>query len=107
MTTQTPPPLFDPTPGSDELGRLITAAIVNSRFRALLLANPAQAMLSGFQGQTFDLSQKDKELVLSIQAGSLEDFAQQLVRYKTGFYDTFPVRRLSRRLLTFIFDQHS
>jgi hypothetical protein len=61
-----------------ELSRLLTAAIINQEFCSLLLANPAVAMAAGFNGQPFQLTSDDQELVLSIRAISLADFAQQL-----------------------------
>ena len=61
-----------------ELSRLLTAAVVNKKFRKLLLDDPAIALASGFNGEPFRLASEDKNRVLSINAQSLADFATQL-----------------------------
>jgi hypothetical protein len=58
---------------------LIAAAVVDSSFRELLLANPAYALERGYYGQCFQLSDEERQLVESIRANSLSDFASQLV----------------------------
>jgi hypothetical protein len=58
---------------------LIAAAVVDSSFRELLLANPAYALEKGYYGQFFNLSDEEHQLVVSIRATSLSDFASQLV----------------------------
>jgi len=58
---------------------LIAAAVVDSSFRDLLLANPAYALEKGYYGQFFGLTEQERQLVISIQATSLSDFASQLV----------------------------
>lgn len=65
-------------PPGDALSRLIAAAVVNRTFCHLLLTDPAQALRSGYSGQTFDLSHAERALVLSIRANNLTDFARQL-----------------------------
>jgi hypothetical protein len=62
------------------LSRLLTAAVVNKRFRHLLLTNPETALASGYNGESFSLANEEKDLVLSIQAISLADFAAQITR---------------------------
>lgn len=64
--------------GSSELSRLIAAAIINQKFRELLLKDPLLAMEAGFNGEAFHLDPDYLELVLSIRAQSLSDFASQL-----------------------------
>lgn len=67
------------TPGSgQELSRLLTAAVINQRFRKLLLDSPAAALASGYNGEPFRLATEEKNRVLSIRAQSLADFASQL-----------------------------
>jgi hypothetical protein len=61
-----------------ELSRLLTAAVVNKRFCKLLLTNPASALASGYNGESFRLDRDDKDLVLSIRAKSLAEFARQI-----------------------------
>ncbi len=65
-----------------EIGRLIAAAVINKRFCDLLLSDPSQAITQGFQGESFHIAGKDRELILSIKAKTLSDFAQQLANYQ-------------------------
>jgi hypothetical protein len=60
------------------LNQLLCAATVNGRFRETLLHNPAKALASGYCDHTFALTPEERELVLSIQAHRLEDFAAQI-----------------------------
>lgn len=61
-----------------EVSRLLTAAVVNKRFCKLLLSNPASALASGYNGESFSLEREKKDFIVSIQAKSLADFAKQL-----------------------------
>lgn len=67
-----------------ELSRLITAAVVNQKFCTLLLTNPAMALATGYNGELFRLATEEQELILSIRATSLADFATQLARNRNG-----------------------
>jgi hypothetical protein len=69
---------YPTTKNGCELSRLLTAAVINQKFRKLLLADPAIALASGFNGEPFHLASEDKNRVLSISAKSLADFAMQL-----------------------------
>jgi hypothetical protein len=60
------------------LSRLVSAAVVNQEFCSLLLSNPAVALASGFNGERFQLASHEEQLVLSIQATTLVDFARQI-----------------------------
>jgi hypothetical protein len=71
-------------PHGKELSRLITAAVINREFCNLLLANPAMAMATGYNGEPFDLATEEQELILSIRATSLADFAKQLTKNGNG-----------------------
>ncbi len=62
-------------PASANISRLITAAVVNQRFCNLLLNNPEKAISGGYNGETFRLDRHEIELILSIHATSLADFA--------------------------------
>ena len=64
-----------------ELSRLLTAAVINREFCNLLLANPALAVATGYNGQSFQLASEEEELILSIHATSLADFAAQLTTH--------------------------
>jgi len=66
------------------VNRLVAAAVVNQNFCNLLLTKPAQALTCGFQGEQFNLDSQDARIILSIQANSLSEFAQQLVRLQNG-----------------------
>jgi hypothetical protein len=61
-----------------ELSRLVTAAVVNQKFCNLLLASPTAALSAGYNGESFNLTLEERELVVSIRASSLTDFATQL-----------------------------
>jgi hypothetical protein len=67
-----------------ELSRLLTAAVINREFCNLLLANPALAVATGYNGQSFQLATEEEELILSIHATSLADFAAQLTIHGNG-----------------------
>lgn len=68
-----------------ELSRLVAAAVINRRFRRLLLTKPAKAVECGYNGESFRLTPAERQLIFAILAqppGSkvktLEEFAQQL-----------------------------
>jgi hypothetical protein len=63
-----------------ELSRLLAAAVVNPSFSNQLLVDPKQAIENGYQGETFFLSDAERYSILSIHAGSLAEFAQQIVQ---------------------------
>jgi hypothetical protein len=63
-----------------EISRILTAAVINTRFRQMLLSNPAGAIAMGFGGEAFHLGNETRQYLASIQATSLADFASQLVR---------------------------
>lgn len=57
----------------------MVAAVVNLKFRHLLLTDAAQAITLGYQGETFHFSPSERQLLLSIKARTLEEFALKLV----------------------------
>ena len=63
-----------------ELSRLLAAAVVNQRFRHLLLEDPELALKNGFQGEAFSFTEEELDLILSIRTDSLADLANQLAR---------------------------
>jgi hypothetical protein len=63
------------------LNQLVCAATINRQFRDMLLQNPAQALATGYQGQTFALTPEEQEFVSGIQAQYLEDFATQVFNW--------------------------
>jgi hypothetical protein len=66
------------------MSRLITAAVVNQEFCNLLLTDPGMAVATGYNGEAFHLATEEQELVLSIRATSLADFAKQLTKNGNG-----------------------
>ena len=60
------------------INRLLAAAVINTGFRSLLLNNPRMALKAGFAEEQFALSTQAEELLTSIHAPSLKEFAQQL-----------------------------
>lgn len=64
----------------NEYSRILTAAVINTHFRQLLLSNPGMAIASGYGGEAFHLPKEEKKRVSSIRASSLEDFACQLTQ---------------------------
>jgi hypothetical protein len=74
--------MLQPKNKGKDLNRLITAALVNQGFCNMLLANPERAVASGFNGEAFSLESDEQDLVKSIRAASLPEFAMQLVNNK-------------------------
>jgi hypothetical protein len=62
------------------LSGLFAAAVVSKSFCSALLSNPEQALKQGYLGKTFGLSPEDTSLIVSLNARSLTDLAQQVVR---------------------------
>ena len=62
-----------------EVGRLLAAAVVNRQFRHLLLNDPVQALDMGYQGEEFNFTKNEYDLIFSVQAQSLSELAGQLV----------------------------
>jgi hypothetical protein len=63
-----------------EYSRIMTAAVINERFRKLLLTNPELALKSGYGGEAFHLAQEEASHISSIRANSLAEFARQMNR---------------------------
>jgi hypothetical protein len=61
-----------------EVSRLLTAAIISQSFRSMLLNDSAKAIASGYHGERFQMGSAEKQLVTSIQASTLAEFATQL-----------------------------
>ncbi len=68
-------------PRDREYSRILSAAVVNEKFRNLLLSNPAMAIKAGFGGEAFQLAEKDSERISMIRATNLADFAAQMKNY--------------------------
>lgn len=67
-----------------EFSRILTAAVISSQFRQMLLANPAKALAAGFAGEAFHLENEERNRVASIRAATLADFASELNRMRTN-----------------------
>lgn len=63
-----------------ELGRLIHAAVVNTHFRQLLLANPLNMIDRGYLGESFHFPSEMKEQIRELQAGNLEEFSSRMLK---------------------------
>ena len=67
---------------SGGISLLLAAAVINQGFRDLLLTRPAEALDQGFCGDEFSLDRNERNLILSIQARDLSDFALQILDYQ-------------------------
>ena len=63
-----------------EYSRILSAAVINSNFRSILLSDPAKAIAGGYSGEKFNLDHGDQRRLSSIHANSLADFASQLAK---------------------------
>jgi len=63
-----------------EYSKILSAAVINQPFRDLLLNDPNRAVSRGFNGESFNLSPKEKDELSSLKGLSLADFASQLAR---------------------------
>jgi hypothetical protein len=60
------------------LSKLFEAAVVSRQFCQLLLSQPETALQQGYLGNSFELTLEEQALIISIQANSLPDLAQQV-----------------------------
>ena len=63
---------------SSEYSRILSAAVINTKFREMLLSDPVKAISRGYSGEQFDLDHEDKDRLATIHATSLAEFAAQL-----------------------------
>ena len=73
-----------PSPNGREMSRLLTAAVVDTRFQNLLLTDPEKALSAGYRGEIFQLATEERSLLLSIHAKTLSDFANQVIERQNG-----------------------
>ncbi len=64
---------------SQEIDRLLTAAVVSRKFCHLLLTDPVQAVNNGYNGETFALTSEEVQQIRLIKALTLRDFVLQLL----------------------------
>ena len=94
-------PLHEESPSlSPEINRLLSAAVVSAAFRRLLLSDPVAALAGGYSGESFEIQDEELAQIILIRAGTLAEFAGELIdRLWFGRWDADddPVhRRLSR-----------
>jgi hypothetical protein len=65
-------------PSNPEISRILSAAVINSQFRQLLLRDPIHAIHSGYRGERFSLDSTEQKTIASIKATTLAEFAAQL-----------------------------
>ena len=75
----------------DELNRLLSAAVISKSFCNMLLANPEIALTTGYQGETFNLSDADRNWLFSIRPANLVDLAANMVTYQQEPTQDYPV----------------
>lgn len=63
-----------------EVSRLLSAALVNRDFAALLLQRPAAALAQGYEGVHFCFSAEDGAAIALIRAATVQEFALELAR---------------------------
>ena len=63
-----------------EFSRLIHAAVINKGFRAKLLQNPVSCIDAGYCGETFHFPFEIKNRIKQINARSLEEFSNQVIK---------------------------
>jgi len=83
---------LDYTSRNDELNRLLSAAVVSKSFRNVLLTSPDIALASGYQGETFNLSEADRNWLFSIKPADLVDLAANMVTYQQKLSQECPVK---------------
>lgn len=85
---------------SRDMNRLLTAAVVNHKFCSLLLNDPLEAVAKGYNGETFELTAEEVQLLHAIKASSLCDFAKQLLTKNLGHEKGWPEAQSTVPLIT-------
>jgi hypothetical protein len=76
---------------NDEMNRLLCAAVVSKKFRNTLISNPKIAVASGYQGESFNLSDEEQSWLFSIRPANLVDLAANMVTYQQESKVRLPV----------------
>lgn len=63
---------------SEDLLRVLCAAIVNRQFRQRLLARPLATISAGYGGMAFHLTEDEHEILATLQVSTLPDFSRCL-----------------------------
>lgn len=66
------------------VNRLLCAALVDTNFRSSLLEDPSQAFHAGFNGNYFELTEAELEMLCNINASRIEDFALKVHHWLEG-----------------------
>lgn len=80
---------------TNDLNRLIAAAVIDREFCALLLTNPVRAIRQGYHGECFQLSEETAARISVIKAASLPELARQLIASPNGGSYTTGKKRIS------------
>ncbi|MCB9137638.1 MAG: hypothetical protein H6642_04745 [Caldilineaceae bacterium] len=78
--TERPDQSLDLLDCSDDLNRLLSAAVVNRHFCRKLLLAPLDAVAAGYNGYQFVLTDFELSVLASIHASSMADFARLLIQ---------------------------
>jgi hypothetical protein len=62
-----------------EVSRLLSAAIVSQSFAESLLRKPAEAIDAGYQGYEYQFGLAERQVIGSIYASTIQEFAVELV----------------------------
>ena len=71
---------FQPTGKTNNLSRVLSAAVVSRNFKQRLLRDPVHAVNSGFINEQFDLTKEEMAKLSAIKADSLAEFALHIAR---------------------------
>jgi hypothetical protein len=82
LTYYQPTVNIEHTSNNHELNRLLSAAIVSTGFRNLLITDPEGAIAKGYMGEKFDLTNDEYRWLMSVQATDLASFATQLLEFQ-------------------------
>ncbi len=70
---------FSLSSSNPEISYLLSAAIVSKKFAKMLLQDPEIALEKGYQGRKFNVSAKEREVIMAIRAATLQEFAAGLI----------------------------
>jgi hypothetical protein len=86
LMTDSPVPQVSGQPdyptSNDEMNRLLCAAVVSKKFRNTLIRNPEAAVASGYQGESFNLSDEERSWLYSNRPANLVDLAANMVAHQ-------------------------
>ena len=77
------------------LSRLLAAAVINRRLHHTLLTNPKAVLQVGYQGEPFGLSATEVEILVTVRAETLIEFARLLLKAVEAYNERLLTRRES------------